>query len=681
MNRFRFAASFGAVAAIAGAATLSAVVGCAASSSGGPINTGEGGRGGASGTGTGGGSSGTGGSGVGIDAGAGAGGRTTSVDGGSDAGSPGGATGAGGASGGCFATVTQISPPPSAVEAGPKAKVRVQATPGGIVPSPVIWDWTVVSDMQDAGTITPTAIDGAGAIVEFPVAFAARYLVTATISNRPGCRPGTLSVTAADLGAMQYLLRATAPGFPVQDTPFPLGATDPQMLATLALNKGTNVMLSPQRTDMNGGPLASYVRVTDPGSGVSVDADTTRGAAMVPLIPTLSYDLLIVPSEAYAPIQMTGLPSSWLLQLDQGVPVSATTVDSVGNPVVGVRMVLRRGSVPSTVGVSDSTGTATLWARASTSAMSMNIVPPIGSGLPSAAVGDGSDLSLGPGIMIALGVTSASLSMKWDHVTTAPLTVHVLAPGGAMTGAGARVRATAKAAAGPVGTLTVQSPGGTPVPLRPIGTTDVEVATDTTGAATFTALPVGAYTITVIPASNGTAPTASSLATTTAAVTLGSGGLTSNVTLSMKSTLTGMLLPLSDSPGTQIIAIDRGVTASGTVVSATVAADGTYQLFVDPGRSYELLAQPPPTSARGRAVLALSVSDATPTLATATLPMGHAVHGTVTAALGGALGGTLVQAFCPTTSSRCLDGSLPLAETLARFDGTFDLILPDPPTN
>ena len=51
------------------------------------------------------------------------------------------------------------------------------------------------------------------------------------------------------------------------------------MPAALALNKGTSIMLSPQRTDMNGGPLASYVRVTDPGSGVSVDADTTRGAA------------------------------------------------------------------------------------------------------------------------------------------------------------------------------------------------------------------------------------------------------------------------------------------------------------------------------------------------------------------------------------------------------------------
>ncbi len=538
--------------------------------------------------------------------------------------------------------------------------------------------------MQDAGTITPTAIDGPGAIVEFPVVFAARYLVTATITNRPGCGSGTLPVIAANPGPMQYLLRATAAGFPVQDTPFPLGATDPQVPAALVLNKGTNTLLFPQRNDMNGGPLASYLRITDPGSGVSVDADTTRGAAMVQLIPTLSYDLLIVPTEPYAPIQLTGLPSSWLFSLqplDPGVPINATTVDAGGNPVGEARMVLRRGSVPSTVGVSDSSGAATIWARASTSAMSMNIVPPIGSGLPSAAVGQGSDPTVDPGIMIALGVTSASVSMKWDRVSTAPLTVHVLAPGGTATGAGARVRATARTAPGPVGTLTVQPAGGMPILLHPTGTTDVEIVTDTTGTAVFTALSLGAYTITVIPASNGSAPTASSLAITTAPVTLAAGGLTSSVMLSMKSTLSGMLLPLSDSPGTQIIAIDRGVISSGTVVSSTVAADGRYQLLVDPGRSYELLAQPPSTSARGRAVLALSVSDATPALATATLPVGHAVHGTVAAALGGSLAGTLVQAFCPMTSPRCLDGTLPLAETVARFDGTFDLILPDPPTN
>ena len=47
---------------------------------------------------------------------------------------------------------------------------------------------------------------------------------------------------------------------------------------------------------MSGGPLASYVRITDPGSGVSVDGDTTQGAMIVPLIPTTSYDVLIVPN-------------------------------------------------------------------------------------------------------------------------------------------------------------------------------------------------------------------------------------------------------------------------------------------------------------------------------------------------------------------------------------------------
>ena len=142
-----------------------------------------------------------------------------------------------------------------------------------------------------------------------------------------------------------------------------------------------------------------------------------------------------------------------------------------------------------------------------------------------------------------------------------------------------------------------------------------------------------------------------------------------------------MLLPITDSPGTQVTAIDRSVTAPGTVVSATVGADGTYQLFVDPGRSYELLAQPPAGVARGRAILASSVSDATPTIATATLPIVHPTSGQDLGTNGAGIGGVLMQVFCPSTSTKCLDATFPLAEAVTRSDGSFVLLLPDPPGN
>jgi hypothetical protein len=531
--------------------------------------------------------------------------------------------------------------------------------------------------------IKTTTIDSAGAIVEFPVVAVGRYQVSARIDGQMSCSAGLLNIQTVVPGPTVYALRVSASDFPVQDTSVMLAASDPQKAVTVQLQAWVAADLTPKRSDMGGEPLASYVRITNPTSGLSVEADSTRGSVMTPVLPGQTYDVLIIPVESYAPNLLNGPPSQWPrpLQLDQGVPVNATTLDGGGNAVVGAKMVLRRGTLPSTLGVSNGVGVATLWARAGTRAMALYIVPPIGSGLPGAAVGAGDDPTTDPGIVLDSSAASLNLSMKWDRVTSAALTIHVLAPGGAATGAGARVQVTSKAPTGPVGTLTAQPAGGTPVTLRATGNTDIEVVTDATGTAAFTALPIGAYTMMIIPAPSTGTPTASSLAITTTTVTLAAGGLTRNVTLSTKSTLNGTLLPLSDSPGTQVIAIDHSVTAQGAVVSTTVAADGTYQLFVDPGRSYELLAQPLPGSARGRAVLSTGVSDATPTIAAATLPIAHPVHGTITGSTSSSIGGTLVQVFCAATSSRCLDATFPLAETVARADGSFDLLLPDPPSN
>jgi len=696
MTRFRLAASFAAVAVIAFALAFSAFVGCASSSSpagmgggsGGSTGTGAGGN-----TGTAGNSAGTGGASSG-----GTGGFSGGADAGSDAGvGHGGSTGAGGATAGCSVTVTRISPSPLiVVEDGPKAIVRVQAIPtgsfslggvGGGGGSEVPWQWTVTYRMStDSPTImiSPSTTDNTNGILEFPVVSAGTYTAKAGISSAPSCVPGTVDVVVKDPGPMQYLLRATTAGYPVQDTYFTLGPTDPQH-QDLPLQKGMTTNLSTQGTDPNAGPLVSYVRITDEGSGLSVDGDTSLGALRVPLILDGRYDVLVVPPDPYPPMQLPlWYGGNWqsLVPLSPGVPINATAMDSGGNPVVDARMVLRRGSLTSTLGISNSAGAATLQARANTSALEMDIVPPIGSGLPSATVSEGSNPATDPGILIDSSGTSMSLSMKWAPVTAAPLTIHVLAPGAIATGAGARVRATAQAAPALVGTLTVQSAGGQSSGLRATGTTDVEVLTDGTGTAFFTALPIGAYTVMVIPASSNTPIGASSLAITSTTVNLAAGGLTRSVTLSTKTTLTGILLPISDSPGTQVTAIDHSVTASGAVVSATVGADGSYQLFVDPGRSYELLAQPPTNIARGRAVLAQSFSSATPTIPMATLPSGHPLSGRVYDGLGTpALGGTLVQAFCISTSPRCLDATFPLAETVAGANGAYTLMLPDPPAN
>lgn len=591
-----------------------------------------------------------------------------------------GADAPGDASVGCRLSIVPVAPPSfTGVEAGPGARMRVQGTVSGAYTPPVTWQWTVnfVSSLAPSAPITPAAIDMTGALVEFPIEVVGRYQIVAQLAGQPACHTLQVIDTVAP-GPTTYVLRATATGFPVQDQRIMLATTDAQQLPDWQLQTGVVANLSPQRADLNGGSLASYVRITDPVSTLSIDGDSTKGPVVTPLLP-VAYDVLIVPSEPYAPDLFHGTPGSpsWPppLQLDHGVMVTATAVDGGGKAVAGAHLVLRRESppmtLPSTVGVSDGNGVATLWARAGT--LAAHIEPPAGSGLPSAAVGVGSD----PGIVLVSGASSLALSMTWDRVTSAALSIHVLGPSGAPVGAGARVRATSQAAPARVGQLIARPAGGSAVTFQATGSTDVEVVTDTSSTAAFT-LPVGGYVVTVVPASTSGAPSASTPAITATTVMLAAGGLSRDVTLATKSTISGMLLPVTDSPGTQVTAIDRSATAPGAVVSAIVGANGAYQLFVDPGHSYELLAQPAAGVSRGRAILSSSVSDATPTVATATLPTVHPMSGKILGTNGGGAGGVLMQVFCPSTSTKCLDATFPLGEAVTRADGSFALLLPDP---
>jgi hypothetical protein len=570
------------------------------------------------------------------------------------------------------------------VEFGPNAVVRVQAMARGSgAPASPTWTWKVtVTDTNNVTTpVTKTTlVDNTSSSLQFPVTILGKYVVTATVDGSSPCAPPTPYIFMTVVpGPLKYLLRVTATGLPIQDKSITLA--DPQPI-TFMLTPGIPANISPQRSDMNGGLLTSYIRITDAVSGVSIDGDSSHGPLMAPLLMGASYDVLVFPldSYSYAPQLVSGnAPFSPPLLLDQGVRIAATTLDGAGNGVANARTVLRRGTLPSTIGVSDANGFAAVYARTGAAPLEVDIVPPIGSGLPSATAGAG-DPTTDPGVMLGAGATSLNLSMKWNSVTSAPLTVHVLAPGGAAIGEGIRVRATSKAAPGVVGTLTVQPSVGPSGTLHPTGSTSIEVLTDESGTAAFSALPIGDYTVRAIPASTPGSITASSQAITSATMTVATGGSDGNLILTTKSMLTGMLLPLSDSPGAQIIALDQSVIASGAVALATVDSTGTYQLFVDPGHSYEVVARPAASSTRGRAVLFSSVSDATRTLPNATLPVGHPVQGQISAG-GTRLGGSLVQIFCPPTSTRCPDPTFPLAETIAGSDGTFNLILPDAPAN
>jgi hypothetical protein len=145
-------------------------------------------------------------------------------------------------------------------------------------------------------------------------------------------------------------------------------------------------------------------------------------------------------------------------------------------------------------------------------------------------------------------------------------------------------------------------------------------------------------------------------------------------------TLIGTILPVSATAGVRVVARDQGTGLVATDTSAMVDQSGAFSLRLAPNRSYRLVAEPLPRGAFARTVLGTSIAvDGTPvqTLAPVNLSSGRPYLMTVT---GGdvALQGALVQVFCPASSTRCLDATLPLAEALTDANGRFTVTLPIP---
>ena len=584
--------------------------------------------------------------------------------------------GTGGAAGGCTVTASAVSPPDwLALEAFPGARARASVVARGARSSAVTftWDvlWTAQSQMVPVST---TAGDPAGATIEFPVEREGDYRITVRVAGDPTC-PIVTAYGSAQRAV--FLMRTTVDGLVVHEDRLNLHAIDPQDKTSIALGTTFGTRLAPVRVD--GTTLPAYVRISRPGSELQVEGDTSHGSLTAQLAPGLPYDVLIVPNEDLAPALFTGTPATLQAQtmvVDQGLPIVARMRDAANRALPGARMIMRQGALPSTVGTSDGSGQMTLWARAGI--LTASLVPPPASGLPQAEVGVGAAGASG----VVLDASGALIvQMTWDPVTTAPATIVVRGPDGTTRLAGAQVRATSRAAPGPVGTLTAQVDTGAVLALRAVGSTDIQVVTDANGVATFAALPVGDLTLTVVPPASidpGTAP--SDGAVTSVPITVASSGLAQTVTLASKVLLSGLVQPIADSAGALVTGIDTSITAPGRVVTATVGANGRYALTVDPARSYQLIVDPAPGASVARAVLGTVTSGAADTTAsTRTLPLGHPVIGAVTRSANQPVANARVQVFCPAWSAQCLNASFALADVVTAADGSFQLRLAEPP--
>jgi hypothetical protein len=548
--------------------------------------------------------------------------------------------------------------------------LRVHAEISGARPPTVNWRWSLTFEGEG-----PKMLAAATADADILLDRKGQYTIRAEAA--PGCS-GTATALVVDRTETpaDYWVRALPPAGGVAPVEGIVVSVPPRQSVYQALDFGesSQVTLDPVAED-NHTAVRSYVRVTSPKSGVRLEGRTDGRPFDVFLAKQLIYEVLVIPDGALDGAPGTPAPKIFSdikappvgllrppLNVEPGVAVSGR-VSGPGGAVMGARVLLRAGTLPSTVGISDAAGQYLLNARAG--AVGALIVPPPGSPLPQAQVDEGS---------VRIDPVPLALDFQWRTVPTVTLTLSVRSADGSAPVAGATVRLEAKAIPG-VGTLTV----GKSTPMTATGFVRVEAPTDAGGMASFPALPAATYSATLIPADSGAALTVTPLDLASA-----TGAVARMVRLGRKLDVRGRLLPVELGGGATVVAVDPTADPARPLPAALADEAGMYRLSLDPGRPYRLFVEPIPARGLARIPLGLVAGDADIPASDHRLPTGVSITGVVTRAAA-RLGGALVQAYCVDGSADCKDpttkdteGIRPTAETVSDADGTFRLVVPDP---
>jgi hypothetical protein len=566
----------------------------------------------------------------------------------------------------CEVAILPISPASfDGLVAGPASTMRVQGQITGAVAPSFTWSWTV--SLAD-GSPVPVTIVGANdpSLIEFPMMSFGTYTIAVELAS-PTADPctGLRTITAArPAGAVAtFRLHVTPPStelVPEQDLERQVVGGTPSGGNVLALDPGIVVSFEVQH-GAGGEDLPSYVRLTESTSGAITETHTSSGPSALRVAQGM-YSTLIVPDGDVAPITYSPRAPSDIgtepLPLDDGAMVAGTVTDANGQALKGATIVLRAGDLVSTTGTSDATGAFHVHARSGTFAVT--VVSALAAGGLEATV---------DGLVIDDATTAAPLAIRVAPGALATGSVALMASDPASLTTDTRITLAATAPLANVGTLAV---GGAASEAM-TGTVRFALHPATDGTVTTGGVPRGLYVLTVFPAS---ATASDGVTTTMLDLTAGDVGPLS-VSLSQKVMLKGRLLPTNLADGAQIVALDEG--GLPVVSRGTAGPGGLFEISVSPLRSYVLDALPGPDQSLARASFpVVAVADADVTLQDRSMPAALLYAGRVVDPSLQGVGTALVQAFCETTSAGCTDLATPVAETVTRSDGTFQLMLPDP---
>ena len=454
-------------------------------------------------------------------------------------------------------------------------------------------------------------------------------------------------------------------------------------------------------TSVGNSLVPSYVRINNPDGSLVTDGyvDPSVGFSRPLLVLSsngdfASYQVLVVPMDgsgdgtvgATAPQLFTNLMEADLeqdanLRLFGGVEVHGTTLGASGQGLSDTRVMLSNQDpaapatpanlIFSSVGHSDAQGSYTLHAQPGRYWVSFS--PTKASGLSEAI--DPSPISL---------TVDANLGFQWSSPSTAPLTLQVLDAAGNPAG-DTRVFVNSTQST-PIGTLTIQVANAPALTHPANGNVQMEATADSqTGLVAFPALPSNAvYHVLLVPATLG--PFA---ATTEITLTLPTEGLTQPVLLAAESSILGQLLadPVGSSAPewskVQVVAFDKSQVAPEPPRAVVANSDGSFVLGVTSGRPYAVMVWPDPTSALARTFVGPGLLQASVFKTTQKVQASMDWAATVSSRTNNqavAIEGAALQATCHPGYWRCIDPTIPLAETASGDGGAFVLKVPNPAT-
>jgi hypothetical protein len=265
-----------------------------------------------------------------------------------------------------------------------------------------------------------------------------------------------------------------------------------------------------------------------------------------------------------------------------------------------------------------------------------------------------------------------TVNVSWAAVNMVPVSLDLRTPDGQSAASGVWVRLESPVDLPGAAVVSIQSPSQGAVDVSAPGRVRVDATSDASGHVQFS-VPVGSYTLTLVPGSD------SGAATLTQSLDVASAGISRVLTTVVPVTLSGALLPLGMSVGVRIFARDQTTGIRAPLASTVVDANGHYAMSLPPGRTYELEGVPATGTTFARSVLGrVALESQAKTAPDYVLGKGKPFVGVVSVT-GGAQGlaGAVVQVFCGDSIAACTAPDRPIAEATTRSDGAFTVVLPE----